>query len=124
MMSVPDCVAAAYVDMSTGLLLAVSHVGNYLHEHLEYVGAKTADIFQGPSIVSIEEQWKRWRRQPLDNKHFLQEILMVSENQLHMFMRCKKHPDHAVVYITRKSANVGMVIAKSRATLESLENAL
>lgn len=124
MMSVPECVGAAYIDMSTGLLLAVSYVGNYAHEHLEYVAAKTADIFQGPSIVSIEEQWKRWRRQPLDNKHFLQEIFMVSENQLHMFMRCKKNPDHAVVYITRKSANVGMVIAKSRSTLESLENAL
>ncbi len=124
MMSVPECISAAYVDMSTGLLLSVAHVGDYDHAHLEFVAAKTADIFQGPSIAAIEDQWKKWRKQPLDAKHFFQEIFIVSENQLHMFIRCKRHTDHAIVYVTRKSANVGMVIAKSRATVEALENAL
>jgi hypothetical protein len=124
MMSVPECIGAAYVDMSTGLLLAVSYVGNYEHGHLEYVAAKTADIFQGPSIAQIESQWKQWRKQPQDNHHFFQEIIIVSDNQLHMFMRCKKNTDHAIVYIARKTANIGMLIAKSRATMEPLEKAL
>jgi hypothetical protein len=124
MMSVPECVAAAYVDMSTGLLLSTALVGNYDHAHLEYVGAKTADLFQGPSIVAIENQWKQWRRQPMDDKHFFQEMLIVSDNMLHMFMRCKRNPDHAIVYITRKSANIGMLIAKARSTVAPLEAAL
>jgi hypothetical protein len=124
MLSVPDCIAAAYVDMSTGLLLAVTHVGNYDHGHLEFVAAKTADIFQGPSIAGIEETWKKYRKQPMDDHHFFQEIIILSDNQLHMFIRCKRHADHAIVFITRKSANIGMVIAKSRAAIEPLENAL
>jgi hypothetical protein len=41
-----------------------------------------------------------------------------------MFMRCKRNPDHAIVYITRKTANIGMLIAKARATVDPLENAL
>lgn len=124
MMSVPECVAAAYVDMSTGLLLSVASVGNYDHAHFEYVGAKTADLFQGPSIVAIENQWKQWRRQPMDDKHYFQEMLIVSDNMLHMFMRCKRNTEHAIVYITRKSANIGMVIAKARSTVAPLEAAL
>jgi hypothetical protein len=124
MMSVPECVGAAYVDMSTGLLLALSTVGTYEHGHLEFVAAKTADLFQGPSIVAIENQWKAWRKQPLDNKHYFQEMLIVSDHQLHMFMRCKRNADHAIVYITRKNANIGMLIAKARATVDPLENAL
>ena len=39
---------------------------------------------------------------------------VFSESLLHMFSRCKKNNDHVVVFVTRKSANVGMVIAKSR----------
>jgi hypothetical protein len=124
MMSVPECVAAAYVDMSTGLLLSVKAIGNYEMSHFEFVAAKTADLFQGPSIVAIENQWKQWRRQPMDNKHYFQEMLVVSDHQLHMFMRCKRNTDHAIVYITRKSANIGMLIAKARSTVEPLENAL
>lgn len=124
MLSVPDCIAAAYVDMSTGLLLSVTHVGHYDHGHLEFVAAKTADIFQGPSIAGIEETWKKYRKQPADDHHFFQEIIILSDNQLHMFMRGKRHTNHAIVFICRKSANIGMVIAKSRASVEPLENAL
>jgi hypothetical protein len=124
MLSVPECIAAAYVDMSTGLLLSVCHIGNYDQGHLEFVAAKTADLFQGPSIAAIEDQWKKWRKQPPSDKHFFQEMLIVSDNQVHMFMRGKTHIDHAVVFITRKNANVGMVIAKARASLAPLEAAL
>ena len=124
MMSVPECIGAAYVDMSTGLLLSVCTVGTYDHGHLEFVAAKTADIFQGPSIAQIENQWKQWRKQPQDERHFFQEIIILSDNQLHIFMRCKRNKEHAIVFISRKSANIGMMIAKSRATMEPLENAL
>lgn len=124
MMSVPECVAAAYVDMSTGLLLSVAYLGNFSHEHFEYVAAKTGDIFQGPGITALEEQVRRWRKQANDGRHYIQEIFIVSDNQLHVFMRCKNNTDHAIVFITRKNAAVGMVIAKARFSLEALEKAL
>ena len=49
---------------------------------------------------------------------------MFSDNLLHMFMRCKKNSNHVLVFVTRKSANIGMVIAKSRAALTSVDGAL
>lgn len=124
MMSISECVAAAYVDMTTGLLLAVSYVGNFSPEHFEYVAAKTGDIFQGPGISALEDQVRRWRKQPNDHRHYIQEIFIVSDNQLHVFMRCKRNADHAIVFITRRNAAVGMVIAKARISLEAIEDAL
>jgi hypothetical protein len=121
MMTVPECVAAAYVDMTTGLLLAVSYVGNFSQEHFEYVAAQTGDIFQGPGISALEDQVRRWRKQPNDHRHYIQEIFIVSDHQLHVFLRCQKNSNHAVVFITRKNAAVGMVIARARFSLESLE---
>jgi hypothetical protein len=124
MQSIPECVAAAYIDMSTGLMLADMAVGNYDRSYFEFVAAKTADIFQGPAIVDIENVWKKHRNHPLDDRHFFQEMLIVSDNSLHMFIRCKRNTDHAVVFITRKTANIGMAIAKSRASISPLEEAV
>ena len=51
-------------------------------------------------------------------------LVVFSENLLHMFLRCKKNINHVVVFICRKSANVGMVIAKSRMAVPTLEASL
>lgn len=38
-----------------------------------------------------------------------------------MFLRSRKHGNHAVVFVTRASANVGMVLARSRMALTELD---
>jgi hypothetical protein len=37
-------------------------------------------------------------------------------------LRCKKNVNHVLVFVCRKSANVGMVIAKSRIALGSVDS--
>ena len=46
---------------------------------------------------------------------------MFSTNLIHVFVRSKKNPDHVSVFVTRISANVGMVLVRSRAAAASLE---
>ncbi|MEZ4250438.1 MAG: hypothetical protein R3B99_19570 [Polyangiales bacterium] len=46
-----------YVDMPTGMLLAVNTVGLHPNEVLDLVAAATADLFQGPSVSSIEQMF-------------------------------------------------------------------
>jgi hypothetical protein len=121
---IPECVAAGYVDMATGMLLAVNTVDSHPQEVLDMVSAATADLFQGSNVVAIENMFKRSRGIKNDNAHYFQEIVVFSDNLLHMFMRCKLNVEHVVVFVTRKSANVGMVIAKSRMVLSSIEGAL
>lgn len=119
--SIPECVAAGYVDMSAGILLVVKTVDSHSQEVLDLVAAATADLFQGPTVVGIERLFRKSRGQKETGEHYFHEILVFSENLLHVFMRCKGYTDHAVVFVTRKSANVGMVLAKSRMSLSSIE---
>jgi hypothetical protein len=120
---IPECVAAGYVDMSTGMLLAVKTVDSHPAEVLDLVAAATADLFQGSNVTSIEKMFKKSRGLPQDDKHYFQEIIVFSQNLLHVFMRGKKHDNHAVVYVCRASANIGMVISKSRTSLAAIEAA-
>lgn len=118
---VPECVAVGYVDMSTGMLLAVRTLDSHPQEILDLVAAATADLFQGKSVVTIEKLFRKSRGQPEDGKHYFKEIVVFSENLLHVFARSKKNPSHAVVFVTRASANIGMVLSRSRVALGEVE---
>ena len=122
--SIPECVAGGYVDMSTGMLLGVKTVESHPQEVLDYVSAATADLFQGENVVTIEKMFKKNRGLDDDGHHYFQEIIVFSDNLLHLFQRCKNNTDHAVVWVCNKSANIGMALTKARMTLEDVESAL
>jgi len=122
--TIPECVATGYVDMSTGMLLGVKTVDSHPQEVLDLVAAATADLFQGASVTTIEKLFRKSRGQPEDGSHYFKEIIVFSENLLHVFLRCKRIPQQAVVFVCRSSANVGMVLAKSRLALGEIEASL
>lgn len=122
--AIPECVAGGYVDMSTGMLLGVKTVESHPQEILDFVAAATADLFQGENVVTIEKMFKKNRGLDDDGHHYFQEILVFSNNLLHVFQRCKVNTDHAVVWVCNKSANIGMALTKARMTLDDVESAL
>jgi len=121
---VPECVAAGYVDLSTGMLLGVKTIDSHPSEVLEVVAAATADIFQGSNVTLIENMFKKARGVGEDGHHYFQEMIINSDNLIHVFARCKSNQDHVAVFVSRKSANLGMVVSKVRASLPSLEKAV
>lgn len=123
--NVPECVAAGYVDMSTGMLLGVKTIDSHPQTVLDLVSAATADLFQGPNVSAIEKMFKQSRGlNPNDGHHYFQEIIVFSDNLIHVFLRGKKYDEHSVIFVCRKNANVGMVLTKARMQLSTLENAL
>ena len=122
--AIPECVAAGYVDMSTGMLLGVKTVGAHQQEVLDLVAAATADLFQGQSVTAIEKLFRRSRGHVEDGVHYFREIIVFSENLLHVFLRGKKKDDQAFVVVCRASANVGMVLSKTRMFLGDVESAV
>jgi len=121
--AVPECVAVGYVDMSTGMLLGVRTVDSHPQEVLDLVAAATADLFQGQNVTGIEKMFRNSRGVAEDGDHYFNEILVFSENLLHVFLRSSKASDQAVIFVCRASANVGMALTKSRQALGSIENA-
>lgn len=120
--AIPECLAAGYVDVSSGMLLSVKTIDSHPREVLDLVAAATADIFQGPNVSMIEQLFRKARGLPPDaNAHYFQEIIVNSENLLHIFMRGKRYPDYIIVFVCRKSANLGMALTKARMQLPMLE---
>ena len=118
---IPECVAAGYVDLASGLLLGVKTVDSHPGEVLDLVAAATGDLFQGKNVTEIERLFDKSRGIQGRNHHYFNEIVVFSTNLIHVFVRSKKNPDHVSVFVTRISANVGMVLVRSRAAAASLE---
>ncbi len=124
MATVPECLAAGYVDMDTGMLLGVQTVDSHPQEVLDTLAAATADLFQGASVVQIEKLFKKIRGSEGDDQHYFQEVLVFSDSLLHVFMRTKKYPGHVVCFVCRRNANPGMVLTKARMGLDSIAAAV
>jgi hypothetical protein len=122
--SIPECVAAGYVDLSSGMLLGVKTVDSHPAEVMDILAAATSDLFQGTNVELIESLFKKARGITDENMHYFQEFIINSENLLHVFLRSKKYPDHVVTFVCRKSANMGMVLTKAKMSIPKLEAAL
>jgi hypothetical protein len=122
--SVPECVAGGYVDLSSGMLLAIKTVDSHPREVIDLVAAATADLFQGQNVAMIEKLFKRARGLKEDDHHYFQEIIVNSDNLIHVFMRGKRYPDYVLVLICRRTANLGMALTKARLSLPEVEAAV
>lgn len=124
MANIPECLASGYVDLSTGMLLGVHTAESHPQEILDTLAAATADLFQGASVVQIEQMFKKTRGTESDEDHYFNEILVFSKNLLHMFIRTKEYPEHVICFVCRKNANPGMVLTKSRMAVTEVTKAL
>lgn len=122
--AVPECVAAGFVDLSTGMLLGMKTVDSHPQEVLELIAAATADMFQGSNVSSIEKLFKKHRGLKDDGHHYFQEVIVNSDNLIHVFMRGKKNEEHVLGVCCRRSANLGMVLTKARAAMPQVEAAV
>ena len=121
--NVPECLAAGFVDLTTGMLIGIKTVDSHPQEVLDFLAAATADLFQGPNVVSIENAFKKARGKESETRHYFNEIVVLSENLVHVFMRSKQSQDHVAGFVCRKSVNLGMALTKARAALAGIEAA-
>ena len=120
--SIPECVAAGYVDVASGMLLSITTVASHPRQVIDMLAAATGDLFNGESVTMIERMFKKARGLQ-DDYHYFQEVIVNSENLLHVFLRGKTNPEYVAVFVCRKSANLGMALTKARLTLPALEAA-
>ncbi|MCX4586715.1 hypothetical protein [Streptomyces sp. NBC_01481] len=113
----PDCLAAGVVDLATGMLLSYETVDSHPPEVLDLLAGATLDLFQGRTVVMIEDVFKE-RRGVNTDQHYFQEILVNSDNLTHLFIRMNESQDVVVVAVCRKSVNVGMLFAQARRVMK------
>jgi hypothetical protein len=118
--NVPDYVASGFVDMSTGMLLAVDTVDNHPREILDVLAAATADLFQGKNVTQIETLWNQYRGVSEGGNYF-KEILVNSDNLVHLFLRSASNPEVTVVIVCTRQVSIGMLFAQARAVLKEYD---
>jgi len=121
---IPDCVAGGVVDLSTGMLLAIKTVDSHPSEVMDVLAAATADMFQGSNVQMIENIFKKARGVENDNHHYFQEMIVNSDNLVHIFTRCKANEEIVAAFVCRKSVNLGMALTKVRAAIPTVESAI
>lgn len=122
--SIPECLAGGYVDLTTGMLLGIKTVDSHPDEVMEILAAATADLFQGTNVVTIENLFKKARGLAQDGHHYFQEMVINSDNLIHIFMRGKSNEEHVACFVCRRSANLGMALTKARQSMPLVESAL
>jgi len=121
--TIPECLAAGYIDLSSGMLLGIRSVDSQPSEVVELLAAATADLYQGANVRMIESIFKKARGLQDDGLHYFQEIIVNSDNLIHVFLR-GKNQEQVACFVCRKSANLGMAITKARSTMPALEAAI
>lgn len=115
---VPKALAAGVVDMGTGMLLAVKTVESHPQAVIDLLAAATRDMFEGDSVVTIENIFKKVRG-VTSNEHYFKEILVSSTNLWHYFGRLKSNQSVVIVVVARGDVNLGTFLVKSRGIAES-----
>ena len=121
--TVPECLAAGYIDLSSGMLLGIKSVDSQPTEVVELLAAATADLYQGKNVVAIEGIFKKARGLKDDGHHYFQEFIVNSDNLIHVFIR-GKHQQQVACFVCRKSTNLGMALTKARSAMPTLEAAV
>lgn len=117
--SVDGALGCAVVDLSSGLLLSVSHnVPYFTQTYLEAVAAAAVDMFRGKNVQAVESLLSNQRGTNLE--HSIKEMQMTTDGTLHFMSTVPEKPDSLVVLITSKKTNQGMGWASIRKNLPSI----
>jgi hypothetical protein len=114
--SVDGALGCAVVDLSSGLLLSVSHnVPYFTQTYLEAVAAAAVDMFRGKNVQAVESLLSSQRGKTLENS--IKEMQMTTEATLHFMTTVPEKPNALVALITSKKTNLGMGWAQIRKNL-------
>lgn len=122
--TLPDCEASGYVDMESGLLLGVHTADPHPQEVLDLFAAASMDLFQGANVVAMEKMFRASGVDGPGTKRQFNEIIMFSDEHIHVFMRTRKFPDHIIFFVCRKSANPGIVLTRARLAVDKVSQAV
>lgn len=113
MSEVPKAVAAAMVDMASGMMLAMKTVDSHPQSVLDLLAPATKEMFEGDMVLSIENLFKQARGVQSDERYF-KEILISSTHLWHYFGRLKSNNQVVLAVVSRGDVNLGLMVMKAR----------
>ena len=119
--AIPDCLASGYLDTESGHLLGVSATDSRLLPGLGILGGAATDLLQTATVSLIETLFTTARGADAGGTAHFQEVVVLSGDSLHIFLRTRRRPNRVACFLCRKGANIGLVLAKARLGLGVME---
>jgi hypothetical protein len=117
--NVDSALGCAVVDLSSGLLLGVSHnVPYFTQSYLDAVAAAAVDMFRGRTVSAVEDMIANMRGS--NDKQMIKEVQMTTKGTYHFMAVVPEKPDALVVLITSTKANLGMGWSSLRQALPKI----
>jgi hypothetical protein len=118
----PLCIGGGYIDLDNEILLDMLTRGPESKEMLPRLVGITEDLFQGPNVKMIEDIFNKSRGVQDQGRHLFQEMVVMNEDLIHVFIRGKTFNNHVVTFIFEGEMNMGLSLSKSRKEIPLLEN--
>jgi Dynamin family len=112
----PACLAAGWIDLTRREVLVL--YGAEVTAETGSVSEAITELLQGAHVKRIETPFLR-SHDLADRAHCLQEIFVVTDTCLGVFLRSESTPDRALVIISDKSIDLRMMIARVRRMMKS-----
>jgi hypothetical protein len=122
--TVPDGVAAGYVDLNTGTLLGIFAAEGRPQEFLNVMASAVTELFEAPLFKMIDKIWSGQLTEEDLAKDGFGEILLFGKEYTTLLKRCQKHDRHAVIYVSRQQTPPGILLMEVRKSLPAVEESV
>lgn len=114
LVSIPDCVAVGAIDLASGELLGVRAVDHRVWELRDLVSVL-------PESQSVSTVFKKHEGFGDAEQSYFRELIISSEQLVHVFQRGTRANAIVMVNICQVSANLGMALVHARLALGRVE---
>jgi hypothetical protein len=112
--TVPACLAAGWIDLAKREVLLFYGHEPAVTADTGPVGEAITELLQGRPVNRIESPLRRSRGLADDQTHYFREIFIATDECLGAFLRSDSRADRALVIVSEKSIDLGMMIARAR----------
>lgn len=114
--SIPQCIGVGYVDIDANRIVERAFAADCPDSAWTLL-SNTKTIIEPQDVVDME-QWLGQSNEQAQNEQQFKEILIYGDDILLLFLRSTK--GHALVFICKQNANLGMVYATARAAASTI----
>jgi hypothetical protein len=105
--NVSTALGCAVVDLSSGLLIGVSHkVPYFTASYLDAAAAAAVDMVRGRTVSTVEQMISNIRGK--EDSMMIEEIQITTKNTYHFLAVVPEKPNSMVVLVNNRKANLGM----------------
>lgn len=116
----PHGIAAGYVDLTTGSLLALCANEKKPQEFLNVMTSAVTELFEAPLFRALDKIWsENFVAEDLEKEAF-GEILLFGQEYMTLLKRCE-NAAHAVIYVTKIDTPPGFLLMQVRSNLPAVE---